>query len=59
MLKGKDKDNEALAHELNTIIPGEEQAIKYLITFREDLVSFLETSKFLEGKLDVKFDQMK
>ena len=48
---------EALSHELNVLLPGEEKAVKYLITFRKELCEFLEESKFLEGEVNLKLEE--
>ena len=35
ILDHKEDSNDDLAHQLNTLMPNEEQAIKYLVTFRK------------------------
>lgn len=35
ILECKESSNEELSHQLNTLLPGEELAIKYLVTFRK------------------------
>lgn len=42
---------------LNVLLPEKHNAIRYLVNFREELVHFLEESKFLQGETTIKFDE--
>ena len=37
VLKHKQDSDQELAHQLNSLLPGQEKAIKYLITFRKEM----------------------
>ena len=54
ILKNKAKSDEVLSNELNTLLPEEENTVKYLITFRKQFCEFLEESKFLEKEVNLK-----